>query len=104
MSARTPGPWRWSHDAGDGRVTIGNDAVEIASVNTENCDDIETAKDDARFIVTACNAYDDLLSQRDALAEALREIERLAAPHAKGIILVGRICEAARAALVKREK
>ena len=53
---------------------------------------------DASFMILACNAHDDLIAQRDALAEALREMlsdaETMNEPYRNEAI-----CERARAAL-----
>ena len=99
MSARTAGPWE-ARFYTDGRASL------LASVKSDSAIVIADlvmnghVKPDADFIVLACNAHESLVSQRDALAEALREMlsdaETMNEPYRNEAI-----CERARAALAK---
>jgi len=85
MTEHTPGPWEWSGlckcDNSFHIGTIGKRGVTgihiddnhsmaevIADVWVDDLDDAEEAQANARFIVTACNSYKQML---EALAEAI---------------------------------
>lgn len=63
---RTAGPWRCAT----------NTTIEQVDPDGETvCKTISSfAREDAAFIVEACNAHDSLIAQRDALRDALRYI------------------------------
>lgn len=58
MNARTPGPWAWAQYA-DGLTLVGapRDGSSVRRPIDFACGSADTA-----FIVTACNAHDDLVA------------------------------------------
>ena len=75
---RTPGPWtmRRAPDANKWWVDGAPDANRGETIGAPVADAHE--RENAAFIVEACNAHDALTAQRDRLAEALRAIEPIA--------------------------
>ena len=68
----TPGPWYEGRQAG--RATHGQEMI-ASEANGKTVAVVYDADADAAFIVEACNAHDRLTSERDALREALRNVE-----------------------------
>ena len=72
---RTPGPWRVHRDRTFTDRGASINRVSDPSIGALDLIGDSMRPDDAAFIVLACNAHDALTAQRDALREALQNVE-----------------------------